>query len=174
MRRLYSRIRNRSFIILAVALMVSALAGPLVTVHAEEDVSSIASKAKDVLISGWQKKTAEDSYLSDHLYLDIKNTRVVELTEEPYVTVGDAQTVPEVLSGVRYLVEFLFYSNYMGDSYPVSIGMNDTVAVYSDGHMELVSSNPLQRIRSQYYVTDFSGIIKKITDLGTALNTRIE
>lgn len=88
-------------------------------------------------------------------YFEIKNTRVIEI--------GDTDI--ELFKDIDYIVEFVLFTDYFGSApYYSSIGISDTVVVYSDGTMEVPNMNLLTAYRSRYYSTDFSDIIKKVYD----------
>lgn len=88
-------------------------------------------------------------------YFEIKNTRVIEI--------GDTDI--ELFKDIDYIVEFVLFTDYFGSApYYSSIGISDTVVVYSDGAMEVPNTNLLTAYRSRYYTVDFSDIIKKVND----------
>ena len=100
----------------------------------------------------------EDEYdrfsIEEDRHFEIKNTRIITIKNNDI----------EQFENVKYLVEFVLYTNYMGSApYYEDFCVYDTVVVYNDGEME-VQTNPIDRYRGRTYETDFSNFIKDIDD----------
>ena len=124
------------------------------------------------LKAAWMEEAAADPEYMPVPYVDIRDTRIIRICENPMVDIGEKQPV-EALEGVEYIIEFLMYTNYMGDSYPCYVGVLDSVVVRRDGSMEVSQTNLLRLVRSRYYISDFTGIIEEIIDLGDAFSGQL-
>ena len=124
--------------------------------------------ALELMKETWQGLAEENPEIMPAPYVDIKNTRIVKISENP-VDVQNNKPV-EGLEGIDYIIEFLMMTNYMGDSYPCYAGIDDTVVVYENGEMSVPSTNLMRIIRSKYFLMDFGGVIEEIIDLENAYN----
>lgn len=107
-------------------------------------------------------------------YLEIRNTRVIRIRENPHQideTASESDIAADTFGNVDYLVEFIVFSEYMGSApYYESTNMWDCVAVLRDGTFEAQGRNPLVQYRSRTGELDLSGIIEEIIDLGDEYN----
>ena len=126
-------------------------------------------KALEQIKDIWQDQSDQYPDIMPSPYVDIKNTRIVNISDNPVNVQLDNSSIEE-LEGIDYIIEFMMITNYFGDTYPCNAGLLDTVAVYKDGKMEVLKSNLMNSIRAKYFITDYSGVIDGIVDLGDAYN----
>ena len=156
--------KNRVLILLTIAFLVAA-----VPVFADDDLySEKVQDALDLVKSAWEEQAAKYPEMMPAPYVDIKNTRIVRLSDVP-TDVLSGKPVEE-LEGVQCVIEFMMLTNYFGDTYPCNAGVYDSVVVYSNGKMEIQQSNLLNLVRSRYYLSDYSGVIDEIIDLDDSYN----
>ncbi len=160
-------------ILLTIGCLMLCMLFPLGSVRAEETGTEMYDEeireALSVLKDYWERDM-EDVYKGEiEPYVDIKNTRVITIKENP-VHVGNENAPVEELKEIDSIIEFLMYSNYFGDTYPSNAGINDTVVVYRDGSMEVQKKSPLLMIKARYYERDYNGMIEEIIDLEDAYN----
>jgi len=133
----------------------------------EDEYSEKIQDALELVKAAWQEQADQYPDVMPEPFVDIKNTRIIKLFKEPVDAMNDNKPVEE-LKGIDYIIEFMMLSNYFGDTYPCNVGMLDTVAVYSGGKMEIQKSNLMNAVRAKYFLTDYSGVIEEIIDLGDA------
>ncbi len=134
-------------------------------------------QAIEVLKAHWEQSYAETSDFTNG-YLEIKNTRIIKIKDEPTTPDGDSTntTLISQFGNVEYVVEFMLYSDYFGSSafgdkpYYTNISLDDAVVIYKDGSAEVRRQTPFEIYRSRTYSLDYSGIIEDIADLGSAYN----
>lgn len=126
-------------------------------------------KALELIKDAWQDQADQYPDMISSPYVDIKNTRIIKISDNPVNVQLDDKPVEE-LEGIDSVIEFMMLTNYFGDTYPCNAGILDTVAVHDDGTMEVLKSNIMNSIRAKYYITDFSGVIDEIVDLEDAYN----
>ena len=118
-----------------------------------EKHDEVITKAIKELKDYWEDEYDRFSIEEDR-HFEIKNTRIITIKNNDI----------EQFENVKYLVEFVLYTNYMGSApYYEDFCVYDTVVVYNDGEME-VQTNPIDRYRGRTYETDFSNFIKDIDD----------
>ena len=94
-------------------------------------------------------------------YMRIINTRVVQLKEGK----------DDFFAGVDCIVEFVFYSDYLGQApYYTIPGVYDSVAVYEDGSCRVQATNMMDQYRSRCYRVDYAENIESVTDYGGDYN----
>lgn len=137
----------------------------------EEVYSEEIQAALELIKETWQATADENPEIMPKAYVDIKNTRIVRLKENP--SLPDNGEPIEFLQDIDYIIEFMMLTNYLGDSYPLYAGVDDTVAVYKDGSMAVQKMNLMRAVASRYFVTDYSNIIEEIIDLGSVYNGQL-
>lgn len=123
--------------------------------------------AIDVLKACWKEEVYSFAPEGGKGYLEIKNTRIVEIQDEPKAEDEYSQALAEeYFSDVEYIVEFMLYSDLMGmEPYYQEAEQWKCVLVYKDGSMEAVMQHPFDAYRSKTYSVDISGIIEAAVDL---------
>ena len=135
----------------------------------ESEYADSVQKAMRKLKRAWKQEANEHPDFMSEPFVEIKNTRIVRIKDDPVNVQNENEPVPE-MEDVDYIIEFMIYSNYLGDTYPRNINRLDSVAVYKNGTMEVMDMNILNGMASKYFITDFSGIIDEIIDLEDAFN----
>ena len=93
-------------------------------------------------------------------YFEIKNTRVIEIKDNDISAFKD----------VKYIVEFILFTDYYGSAPYYSEAVVSNVAViYKNGNAE-ITGNLFRRYSSATYSYDYSDIIKNIVDCGDKYN----
>ena len=91
-------------------------------------------------------------------YLEIKNTRLVELGEVEKDTLKD----------VEYVVEFMIYTNFYGAApYYTAMDVRDTVLIYKDGTVEAGTTIGIPQYIAMHYEAP---PIDAVHDYGTQYN----
>ena len=153
---------------LTLLLIVSLLAAALPAFADDDQYGEKIQDALELVKATWQEQADKYPDIMPAPYVDIKNTRIIRLFEKPADALSGKPV--EELEGVECIIEFMMLTNYYGDTYPCNAGVNDTVAVYTNGKMEIQNMNLLNMVRAKYYMTDYSGVIEEIIDLGDAYN----
>jgi len=129
---------------------------------------ALVTDAVEVLKKYWQEEIylADSNYQKGDGYLQIANTRVMKIKDEP-----DIELDVHMFDNVAYVVEFILFANYYYTApfYFNAYNQNSHVIVYKDGTME-VRRDVFDDYRSRTYSSDFTGIIEEVTDLGAAYN----
>ena len=108
--------------------------------------------------------------------LDIRGVRVIKIKDDL-----DEETASR-LQNARYIVDFLFYDDYLSASCSISghnVGCHDLsmqkndVIIDRDGNMSL-TSHVIEVYRARTYQTDYSPIIESVTDYRDQYNQIIE
>ena len=150
-------------------LLVASLMAAAPAAFAEDDqYSEKVQDALEQVKTAWQEQSDKYPDMMPAPYVDIKNTRIIRLFEKPADALSGKPV--EELKGVECIIEFMMLTNYYGDTYPCNAGVYDTVAVYTNGKMEIQNMNLLNMVRAKYFITDYSGVIEEIVDLGDAYN----
>ena len=136
--------------------------------EADDSYDGMISEALDLVRDTWQTQADEYPEMIPQPYVNIRNTRVIKIAEEPADAAADKPV--EEMQDIDCIIEFMMFTNYFGDTYPCNAGIFDTVAVYRDGSMEVQKTNLMNALRAKYYMTDYSGVIDEIIDLGDAYN----
>lgn len=139
------------------------------TAETAAEYDETVKKTLELIKDAWQDQADQYPDMISSPYVDIKNTRIIKISDNPVNVQMDDKPVEE-LEGIDSVIEFMMLTNYFGDTYPCNAGILDTVAVYDDGTMEVLKSNIMNSIRTKYYITDFSGVIDEIVDLEDAYN----
>ena len=164
--------KGKTVVILAVLLAVMTLAAAVLGAlalfgnsgnshsAAPAEVRKAADSAISALAEQWED-IYDEADISDG-YLEIKNTRVIEI--EP-------NNEEELFEDVAYVVEFLLFSNYYGAApyYNSNVG-NDCVLVYKDGSCKVSGMNIFMAYSSRTYEFDYSHLTEEIYDLGDNCN----
>ena len=154
-------------ILLTIAFLVAAAPA-----FADDDLyGEKVQDALELVRLAWEEQAAKYPEMMPAPYVDIKNTRIVRLTDKP-TDVLSGKSVEE-LEGIECIIEFMMLTNYFGDTYPCNAGVYDSVVVHSNGKMEIQQSNLLNLVRARYYLTDYSGVIEEIIDLDDAYNGQL-
>ena len=131
-----------------------------------------AQAGRAALLETWRETYADDMYEGHSGYLEIKNTRVLRISDNPVSNALEStdEIAKEYFGDVAYVVEFVIYTDYMlTEPYYGWDGINDCVMIHRNG-TATVGRNPFWTYRSRTYCTDFTGIIDEIEDLGTLCN----
>ena len=137
----------------------------------EDEYGEKIQDALELVKTAWQEQSDQYPEMMPSPYVDIKNTRIVQLYDKP-VDVQSEKPVTE-LEGIDYIIEFMMLSNYYGDTYPCNVGIYDSIAVYTNGKMEMQKTNLLNAVRAKYFLTDYSSVIEEIIDLGGEYNGQL-
>lgn len=148
-------------------LLVVFLA-PCAFAEADYDVNA----AIDALKACWRDEAYGFGPEGSDGYLEIKNTRLVIIADEPKAGDENAQAHADELFGdVDCIVEFMLYSDMMGLApYYQQAGNWTCVVIYEDGSMEVPMEHPFDAYRSRTYSLDLSGIVADAIDLNQAHN----
>lgn len=119
-----------------------------------------------ILQEGWKMELEKPIGVKRANDIDIKNARIVYIKENPTVEEEGTEDAIEKLKKIDCIVEYLFFCDYFGNSYPIFPSMGNTVAVYRDGSMEMLRTNLLRQIKLHYLIMDYSGVIDHISDTG--------
>ena len=93
-------------------------------------------------------------------YFEIKNTRVIEIKDNDI----------SIFKDVKYVVEFILFTDYYGSAPYYSEAVVSNVAViYKNGNAE-ITGDLFRRYSSATYSYDYSDIIKNIVDCGGKYN----
>ena len=152
-------------------LMITLLAMSFSALADEDPYGEKIQDALELVRTAWQEQADQYPEMMPAPYVDIKNTRIIRLFEKP-VDVQSEKPVEE-LKGIECIIEFMMLTNYFGDTYPCNAGVYDSVVVFTNGKMEIQRSNLLNAVRAKYYLTDYSGVIEEIIDLGDAYNGQL-
>lgn len=132
----------KRFLAAALVMMIGVIA--LTSCAAKDEKIDKAITALKDYWTGYysQISEADDDRTNGDWYLEIKNTRLVELGEDEN----------DFFKDVEYIIEFITYSNFYGAApYYASIdARGNNVIVYKDGRME-VGANELQKYIARYY-----------------------
>ena len=163
---------GKTVVILAVLLAVTTLAAAALGAlalfgnggnsrsAAPAEVKNTVDSAISALTEQWED-IYDEADISDG-YLEIKNTRVIEINPNH----GE-----ELFEDVAYVVEFLLFSDYYGAEpyYHSNVGY-DCVLVYEDGSCKVSGSNIFMVYTSRTYETDYSHLMEEIYDLSDSYN----
>ena len=152
-------------------LMTAALLLMSHPVFADDAYDKEIQDALELIRAAWQEQADQYPEIMSGPYVDIKNTRIVRLADKP--ADASSEKPVEELKDIDYIVEFMMLTNYYGDTYPCNVGILDTVAVYKNGKMEVQKTNLMNALRAKYFMSDFSGVIEEIIDLGEAYNGQL-
>ena len=114
--------------------------------------------------SFWENKYNETDSTNRKNDVFIVNTRLFTI---------DETTDREEYKGVKYIIEFVIYSDYYGTNgkYYSNIGLYDSIAVYNDNTFFVYEQSPFKR-DIMLFELSFS-MIKDTVDLGAQYNQRI-
>ena len=102
-------------------------------------------------------------------YLEIIHTQIAYIKDEITADEGIQDTAEMYFDDVSCVVEFQIMSDYYAsDPYCFNVGLNNCVAVYRDGRMEVLEKSLFDIYRSRTYSMDFSGIVDSVKNLGPA------
>lgn len=133
----------------------------------EDTYTDEIEKALDLIREAWQDRADKYPVLMPKPYVNVKNTRIIKIAEDPKSEETDNKPL-EILTDVDYIIDFMMLTNYYGDSYPINVEKWDQVIVKQDGSMEAYDGDLLNRISKSTGIIDFTGIIDEIIDLGDA------
>ena len=165
-------------ILLMIVLLALSAPAALAETQATGEYDAVVLPAIEVLKNEWRGIYGESAGAGMYGpgftgYLEIKNTRVIYIKEDPHRTgelSGEEDAAAKFFGDMDYFVDFILYSDYMGSTpYYDNFGIYDCVVVKRDGTVEVLQ-NPLQIYRGRTYDVDFSGIIEEIVDLNGEYN----
>ena len=130
------------------------------------------AQALELIREAWLAQAEQNPDIMPKPYVDIKNTRIIKIAGRPVNVQMDNAPVEE-LEDIDYIIEFMMLTNYYGDSLPVNVGICDTVAIHRDGKMEVQKTNLFNAISGKYFMTDLSGVIHEVIDLGSTYNGQL-
>ena len=138
---------------------------------------SAVKNAIEALKSFWFDSYQEDGS-SENGYLEIKNTRVIDIKDEfpesDEKQSGVSNTAEQIFGNIDYIVEFMLFSDYFGSApYYSNIYINNCVIIFNDGTYS-VGRDQLDLYRSRTYSADYSGIIEQVFDYGSVYNAVYE
>ncbi len=146
-------------ITMTLVLSIAALTGCSGNMAKNENVDKAITALKDhwtgyyAEMSGSEKDRANGDW-----YLEIKNTRLVEL--------GEVENEP--LKDVEYVVEFMIYTNFYGTApYYTDMDVRDTVLIYQDGTVEAGTAMGIPQYIAMHYEAP---PIAAVHDYGTQYN----
>lgn len=120
---------------------------------------SVIKEAIDALKDEWKNHYEEHN---GDGYFEIKNTRVIEIKDNDI----------SVFKDVKYIVEFILFTDYYGSAPYYSEAVVSNVAViYKNGNTE-ITGDLFRRYSSATYSYDYSNIIKNIVDCGSKYNVK--
>ena len=133
---------------------------------AQAEKDEIVSKAIDALTSYWKNDVYQTS---GNGYLAIKYTRIV------YIADVAAQSMPskahELFDDIHCVVEFMLLSDYYVTApFYERAGVYECVVFHKDGTFEVQQVSPLHTYRANYFETDFSGIVARVSDRNADFN----
>ena len=85
------------------------------------DYDDLLQDALDMLRDRWEELAKEDAYMTEP-YVDIRDTRLIKICENPVRKSNEGEKTLEELSSIEYIIEFLHYCNYMSENYPTYVG----------------------------------------------------
>lgn len=152
--------------LLAVLLMMPCALG-----ESDLDVEAAVQALKEC----WKTEAYAFAGEQSDGYLEIKNTRIVEISDAPEARGENAEalqeTVNDIFADVDYIVEFMLYSDMAGTApYTRNEGAWDCVVVGKDGTMSVPAQNPINQYRARSYSHDVSGIVENVVDLNQKYN----
>lgn len=159
--------KKLSIFFLVILLLASLSAcGKSNTDGPDSKTTEIVNDATKELIASWRDYyrdiNEKDGIFQSDGYFEIKNVRLITLKE------NDMDKFDEV----EYVVEYVLFTDYFGSHpYYINAEYMDAVAVFKDGHMEVMKTNPFRTYISQRFSHDFIDIIEVIEDCGDAFNT---
>lgn len=145
--------------ILAVMFCVVALTACSDGATKDERVDKAITALKEYWTGYYAEMSeSENDRTNGDWYLEIKNTRLVELGEVEKDTLKD----------VEYVVEFMIYTNYYGFApYYPSLDIRNCVLIYKDGNIEAGTVAGIPQYIAQYYEAP---PIDAVHDYGTQYN----
>lgn len=149
-----------------ICLLIVVMMLPAGLCEAEYDIAAAIENLKTC----WREEYSSAGKLPG--YLEIKNTRVVVITDEPKAPEESVQPYADAyFADVDYIVEFMLYSDLMGMApYYQAAGVWDCVVVYKDGSVQTPMNSPFDEYRARTYTFDVAGIIADVIDLGQEYN----
>lgn len=130
-------------IIMVLVSCIAALTGCSGNAATNENVDKAITALKDYW-TGYYAETSETEKdrANGDWYLEIKNTRLVEL--------GEVENEP--LKDVEYVVEFMIYTNFYGTApYYNGMDVRNTVLIYKDGTVEAGSVSGIPQYIAMHY-----------------------
>ncbi|MBE5731747.1 MAG: hypothetical protein E7353_01820 [Clostridiales bacterium] len=138
----------------------------------KSEYDDIVNPAVEAIKEKW-----EDHYLNEYHgdttpsnKLIIKNTRIVKIKED----LDDNQTLKELFENVKYVVEFVIYSDYYGtdSKYLTYESKYCSVVIYNDNTTVVEIRNPIESYCIRVY--DFSfPMVDEVIDLNSDYNQTI-
>ena len=129
----------------------------------EEDKSEMLGRANGLIANAWREEYASSRKkgLACKDYLEVINTRIVHLKENDI----------EQFEGIDCIIVYSLLSDYIASSpYYINVNMNDTVSVMKSGIMVFNRINPIDLYRSRTYISDVSGYVESVENLGSSNN----
>lgn len=135
----------KRFIIAALALLIGviALTGCTGTTARDEKIDKAVTALKDYWTGYYADMgETENDRTNGDWYLEIKNTRIVEL----------GNGAEDFLKDVQYVVEFVIYTNFYGAApYYSHTDVRNTVLIYKDGTVEAGTVAGIPQYIARYF-----------------------
>jgi hypothetical protein len=138
----------------------------------ENEQNEMIEAAIETLTEYWRAEVYSFAPEDSAGYLEIKNVRVVKISDAPKAGIENAQEyADEIFGEIDCVVEFILYSDTLGIApYYQNAGAWDCVVVREDGTMEVLVGNPFASYRSRTYSMDVSGIVENVMDFNQEYN----
>ena len=121
---------------------------------------SAVKPAREKLIERWEEIYNNSQKQKDG-HFEIINTRVITVKENNL----------EDFKDVKYIVEFVIFSDYNGSApYYSQATISNSVVVYKNGEMKVPNNNLLKVYSMESNEYDYSNIIESIKDYGDDFN----
>ena len=144
----------------------------------QEDYDALITRALSMLKAAWQEELARYDNPGKAYYVDIRGVRVIRIKED----LPERET--EVFGGIKYLIEFLYYDDYMSCPAGFTSGHNvgyldysgafaNTFAVDDEGNM-VPKPSLIRSYASRTYEADYSLFIEEVIDFRDQYNQVIE
>ncbi len=141
-------------------LLVLCLAFSFFACDNDNSQNELVNNAIKELKSEW-KNIYDKTMLETDRYFEIKNTRVITIKE----------TDIEEFKDVKYIVEFVLYTDYFGSApYHSNYRISNSVIVYNNGDMKVPRKDLLEDYSIKNYIWDYSNIIDNVKDYGDKYN----
>ena len=135
--------------------------------------------AVELILDAWREIYRDperaEVYAGHSGYLEIKNTRVIRIQDEPRSArneTGEPDRATDFFGDIAYIVEFIIYSDYYSsEPYYIYTETCSCILVHRDGQYELFKwRTPLELYSSRVFEYNYSRIIEEIVDLNGAYN----
>lgn len=156
--------------------------------HEAKKNNRTAEEMCEIAIAEMKKQWAKDKFFMEETtrYFQVLHTRVIYLDSsyENAACIKENENNPEKLlekcknnfsnengSPMIAFVECVLLTDiYDTAPYYMNSPLNNCVAFYQDGTVEVFGRSPIEILRSTAYITNYDGIIREITDMGSQYN----